>query len=287
MISKLFKQIGKPLLGIGLLVLIYRQLDAAALGTLVDRFDAAWFALGFTALVISNLFSAYRWSKIAAMLGSEIPVPSAIRLYAQGITANTVLPGGIVGGDVWRTIGLVKRGANKSTAALSVLFDRVSGVWVLGICSLAAIALAWMIQKIPPTVNGVELAFYSLGLACLAVAPLLLKLFRQKKSAVILRTLGVSLLVQCFAFIAFWACFRALGQSLPLLPFVAVSAGIFVSAVIPAAIGGFGARELGAVVFMAPLGIAAETSFAASVLYGLMATLQGMLAVVWWVSREK
>ena len=65
----------------------------------------------------------------------------------------------------------------------------------------------------------------------------------------------------------------------------AVCAGVFLSAVIPVAVGGFGAREVGAVVLMTPLGVAPEASFTGSVLYGLMATLQGILGVYWWIRR--
>jgi uncharacterized membrane protein YbhN (UPF0104 family) len=284
-IYEFIKQIGKPLLGFSLLVLIVQQLDISRLADLLRGINWWWFVVGFLSLIVSNLLSAYRWSKIAAAFGIEIPLASAIKLYAQGITANTLLPGGIVGGDVWRTLGLVNRGATKVSAALSVFFDRLSGVWVLGICSLVAFIPLVIIGTVSAQSTTLEIKLYIAALFLLALVPVLLFLSRKTKVQVLVKTFGVSLIVQLFALIAFWACFKSLGEALLVAPFVAVCAGIFIAAVIPAAIGGFGARELAAVVFMEPLGISAEVSFAASVLYGLMATLQGLMSFYWWLRR--
>ena len=285
MIYEFIKQIGKPLLGFSLLVLIVQQLDISRLADLLRGINWWWFAVGFLSLIVSNLLSAYRWSKIAAAIGIEIPLARAIKLYAQGITANTLLPGGIVGGDVWRTLGLVNRGATKASAALSVFFDRLSGVWVLGVCSLVAFIPLVIIGTVSAQSTTLEIKFYIAALFLLALVPVLLFLSRKTKVQVLVKTFGVSLIVQLFALIAFWACFKSLGETLLVAPFVAVCAGIFIAAVIPAAIGGFGARELAAVVFMEPLGISEEVSFAASVLYGLMATLQGLMSFYWWLRR--
>ena len=242
----------------------------------------SWFLIGLTSLIVSNLFSAYRWSQIAGLLGIETSLSIAVRLYAQGITANTVLPGGILGGDVLRTIGLASRGAIKSVAALSVFFDRLSGVWVLGLCSLIACILVIAFGQIVFTYQAI---IYGVTLLGLSLFPGFLYLIRRRKVVVLLRTFGISILVQCFALIAFWACFKSLDQTIPIALFVAVSAGIFVTAVVPAAVGGFGAREVGAVVFMAPLGVSAEISFTASVLYGIMASLQGLFFLCCWIKK--
>jgi hypothetical protein len=279
------KKIGKPVLGISLLILIIRQLDVSEAWGLLNRLEWVWFILGLLSVTLANFVSAYRWSLIAKSLGIGVGFAEAIKFYAQGILANTVLPGGIVGGDVWRTLALVNRGAEKSNAALSVFLDRLSGVWVLGVCSLAALGFLLGFGRLPSGLSSLELLFYGAVMLGLALLPLLLVLISKDKAEMFARTFIVSLVVQCFAMFAFWACFRSVGQIVPVVPFVAVCAGIFIVAVIPAAVGGFGARELGAVVFMGPLGIVPEVSFIASVLYGLMATLQGLLTGYWWVRR--
>ena len=285
MTNKPLRQIFKLLLGFGLLVLIVQQLDISRLSNLVRGIDWLWFLIGFVALIISNLFSAYRWSKIVSVLGTEVPLGSAIKLYAQGITANTVVPGGIIGGDLWRTLGLVNHGATKANAALSVFFDRLSGVWVLGICSLVAFLYLLLFEEPTAELARIEAKFYFAALVVLVLVPLIISLSRGGKLRVVVRSFGVSLVVQFFALTAFWACFKSVGESVSVLPFLAVCAGIFIASVVPASIGGFGARELGAVMFFGPLGISAEVSFTASVLYGLMATLQGLISLYWWIRR--
>ncbi len=253
---------------------------------IANRIDVRWFLLGLCSLILSNVLSAYRWLRITANLGISIRVPTAIRLYTQGITANTVLPGGIVGGDVWRTLGLIRRGASKSAAGLSVLLDRVSGVWVLAICSLAALFVVIFCEPLPGQIPLIFVVGYGVALLGLSLLPILFLRVKALNLQVLLSTFGVSLLVQVFALSAFWACFKALGLTLPLFAFIAVCAGVFISAVIPAAVGGFGAREVSAVVLMTPLGVAPEASFTGSVLYGLMATMQGIFGVYWWIRRN-
>jgi uncharacterized membrane protein YbhN (UPF0104 family) len=277
------KKIGKPILGIGLLMLVIWQLDVSEIWGLLNRLEWVWFAVGFVSLTFANFVSAYRWALIAKELGISVRLVDAIKFYAQGVLANTVLPGGIVGGDVWRTLSLVNQGAEKSNAALSVFLDRLSGVWVLGVCSLAALIFLLAVGKMPIGPSRLELLFYCATVFGLALFPFFLFLISKVMARVFSRTFIISMIVQCFALIAFWACFRSVGQAVPVVSFVAVCAGIFIAAVIPAAVGGFGARELGAVVLMGPLGIAPEVSFIASVLYGMMATLQGLLSGYWWV----
>ena len=119
----------------------------------------------------------------------------------------------------------------------------------------------------------------------LTLLPFALRKVDRFKTDVFFRTLGLSLAVQVLALLAFWLCFKSLGHTIPIFLCVTVCAGIFIAAVIPAAVGGFGARELGAVAFMMPLGISAEVSFTASVLYGLMATIQGVTSLYWWIKR--
>ncbi len=281
------KALGKPILGIGLLALIVWQLDIVRLMEVVNRIDVRWFLLGLFSLMLSNILSAYRWSRISEHLGVSIRLSAAIRLYAQGITANTLLPGGIIGGDIWRTLGLVRRGASKATAGLTVLLDRISGVWVLAICSLLALIVLICLESLPSHIPVVFILGYGLGLLGLGVLPIAFLRAKPLNTQVLLDTFGVSLLVQVLALIAFWTCFKALGLTLPFLAFTAVCAGIFILAVMPAAIGGFGAREVGAVVLMTSLGVAPEASFLGSVLYGLMATLQGVLSMYWWVQRDQ
>lgn len=308
MILSAIKRWSKPLLGAGLLVALLLQLDLAAIQSVIRGADWGWLVLGLISLVVSNLLSAYRWQCIAELLGVSMPLSRAVVAYVQGITANTVLPGGIVGGDIWRALALVKYGQKinetaglavpKKTAAHSVFLDRLSGVWVLVWVSLIASGLGWFLGLATDSLTDSRLLPYALVLLCLAVGPHSLlfvvrflkfpplhSLLKIISPTILSKTVLVSLVVQVFAVFAFWCCFQAIGQAISPLALAMVCAGIFISAVIPAAIGGFGARELGAIAFLASIGIISEMAFTASVLYGLLATAQGLIGVYWWVKR--
>jgi uncharacterized membrane protein YbhN (UPF0104 family) len=61
---------------------------------------------------------------------------------------------------------------------------------------------------------------------------------------------------------------------------VAVAAvPVFVLATVPVSFGGWGTREAAAVAVLAPLGVAAPTALAASLLYGLYPVVQSLLAL--------
>ncbi|HEY0268856.1 MAG TPA: lysylphosphatidylglycerol synthase domain-containing protein, partial [Methyloradius sp.] len=99
-------------------------------------------------------------------------------------------------------------------------------------------------------------------------------------------TLIESILVQATAIATLYFCLKAVGVDMGFALAAAVSLAIFLAAIIPAAISGFGARELAAVVVLGYLGVHAESAFAASVLFGLAGTLQGFIGIYFWIKKE-
>lgn len=312
----------RSLLGVLLILFLLRQLDTAKLTTVFSTISWIWFLLACFFLVISNLFSVARWQQITSKMGLLIQFKQALYLYAQGITANTVLPGGIVGGDVWRTLGLVKiaQQQNKQTefshaqAAASVLLDRVGGLWSLCIFSLLSLLLICL-----STVNHYgettlwSLKLYAICLVLATLAPLtfitvwgsakqlhtLADLVRNKWVCKLIQTFAVisvnihllivtllqSLLVQVFAVLTLYCCLQAVGVEISYWLVAALSLAIFLSAIIPASISGFGARELAAVAVFGLIGVNAESAFSASFLFGLAGTLQGILGIYFWLKK--
>jgi glycosyltransferase 2 family protein len=318
----------RPLLGLLLIIFLVRQLDQAKLWALVDKISWNWFLLACLALIISNLFSVARWQKITEQMGLPIQFKQALYLYAQGITANTVLPGGIVGGDVLRTLGLVNianqqnrpGGFAHAEAAASVLLDRVGGLWSLCIFSLLSLLALMMMGATEIKVDVLTprglwyLKLYSIVLILSVLAPLLFSVSWLSASQLktwdaqtgnkwlrkFIQTLGVisanihqlvatlkqSLLVQIFAVLALYCCLRAVGVVLPYFVVAALSLAIFLSAIIPASVSGFGARELAAVAVLGIIGVNAESAFSASFLFGLAGTLQGMMGIYFWLKKQ-
>lgn len=273
-------------------------------------------------LIVSNLFSVARWQKITTQMGLAIRFKQALYLYAQGITANTVLPGGIVGGDVWRTLGLVKiaqlqtpRAAfGHAEAAASVLLDRVGGLWSLCMFSLVALGMVYVFG-LDHYDNEVLwlLEMYAVILVIATISPLsfttpwlspkklqtltthisnkwgrkLVQTFAVISDNIhqLIVTLVQSLLVQLFAVFTLYCCLYAVGVQISYFEVAALSLAIFLSAIIPASISGFGARELAAVAVLGLIGVNAEFAFSASFLFGLAGTLQGILGIYFWLKR--
>ena len=80
-------------------------------------------------------------------------------------------------------------------------------------------------------------------------------------------------------------CAAGVPLSYPVM--LAAAAPIFIMGAMPLGWGGFGARELSAVVVLGALGIAPEQATVTGLLYGISAVLQGVLAAPLFVLGER
>lgn len=282
------KQLAKPALGLGLVALLLSQLQPAELLATLKSTDWQWALLGLVFACLANLACGLRWRKIVVQMGQPLGKGRALHLYFQGITANTVLPGGIIGGDIWRVLGLTKMGLSKTSATQSVVLDRAIGFWALSALALTAFC-ARLILGDRPWVQAPQalMAVYLLALLALSLAPALLWWMKAKWVRGMLVPAGISVGSQLLTITAFLCCLTAVRAEFSSLAVAILCAGIFLGAVVPASIGGFGSRELASVFFLAGLGIQPEAAFLASVLFGLTATAQGLLALPSWLTRER
>ena len=144
------KTAGRVALGLLLLAAVIWYADPRALARELGAIDLRWFALAIVASVVSNLFSAARWAAIARGLGLAAPLGAAVRLYFRGMTMNVLLPGATVSGDLLRGYQLAQQYGNPLLrSGLSVLLDRLSGLWILCACSLAALLAAAALGLVP------------------------------------------------------------------------------------------------------------------------------------------
>ena len=259
--------------------------DPQKLGRQLAAVHPGWFAAAVLASIVSNLFSAARWAAIARGLGLAAPNGAAAIMYFRGMTMNVLLPGATVSGDLLRSYQLSQIAPNSLVpSGLSVLLDRLSGLWILCAMSLLSLLVAVAAGFIPLDKT------YSLYCAGLALAllgpfvPLPVQAVEQKRLA-LLRAKGplvasawLSVLVQVFSAAALWLCAIAAGLQLPYFVMLAAAAPIFVMGALPLGWGGFGAREAAAVVVLGAVGAAPGEAAAAGLLYGLSAVLQGVLS---------
>lgn len=94
-------------------------------------------ALSFVLLV------AWRWQFVSRILGLELPLGFALGAHLAGVFMSSWLPGSI-GGDIWKAYrygALLKGTDGQTTAYLSVVLDRVFGLYALVLCGSLCVLL--------------------------------------------------------------------------------------------------------------------------------------------------
>jgi glycosyltransferase 2 family protein len=256
--------------------------------------DRTWFAIGLACSIVSNIISAARWAAIARGLDLVAPLPSAIASYFRGMTMNVLLPGATVSGDLLRGYELSKMNANPLLrSGLSVLLDRLSGLWVLCAMSLLALVVAYALGmlRLDATI-GIYIAGLALALALPWVPVPFERWEKARREALVsggpvLSSIWLSVLVQVFSAAALWLFGYAAGLDLTYPVMFAAAAPIFIMGAMPLGWGGFGARELSAVVVLGVLDVAPDQATTTALLYGISAVLQGVLAAPLFLIRGR
>jgi len=285
--------------GLVLLGALWWTLDFAAILATVRRVDPLQWSLSILTASLASLACAWRWSEISATLSAPMSIWTASRIYAEAITINNVLPGAILGGDAWRALQLKRRGATLGDATLSVLIDRLAGLWVVGVFG----ALGWGLLGREAHLTPWAAWLYGLVLVAVIVGMPLVLLITSRlldqtwiptflkqglaplhsRREILLqawrRALWPSVPVQALAILTFGLCLRAASVHLDALTLMMSSGFVFMSLAIPISLAGWGVREAAAVVILAGAGIPAESAAVGAALYGLAATAQALLAL--------
>jgi uncharacterized membrane protein YbhN (UPF0104 family) len=302
----------KPLAGLALLAGMVWAVDPRLLAKQIEQARWGWLLAAIGAALLANVLCAYRWQQIARAMQLQsaegLSLWGWFTLYLQGVSVNSVLPGGIIGGDVWRASQFKPLVASGQ----AVFLERLSGLW--GLFCLSALSTLW-----PALSYGGEVVMdfnllvgWEWMVWCAACSPFLLllalhlgpvkqwrarlddhpptrlgrglaKVLNAAEHPLVLKSLPLSILSQWLTVLAFWFCMVAAGAALGLAEVTVLASAVFLSALIPASMGGFGAREAGAVFFLGWVGVTAESALLGSVFFGLTATLQGLVGLVWWV----
>ena len=262
----------------------------------------------FLACILSfcgNAACAFRWTKILNC-ESKMKFWKAIKAYFESISFSTVVPVGMLGGDLYRSVRLSSRNASGKLASklkpskevmLSVLTDRVHGFWAL--CFLAVLTIFYsiifesdaflanelyvkqstfvllyflllFIIVLAPSLNSKIKIFFSKSTTGIATVNLLL--VRSKKKI----TVFASILSQVFFAVSFFLCLKATNVNISVSQCLIIVPIIFLSAALPLSLAGFGPREYSSALFLSFLGYGLENSVASSILFGLTITLQGI-----------
>lgn len=300
--SKARKAFVRALMGIALLAAVVYLANPVQLWGRLQQANPWWLLGGFGISIASNVVSAWRWRAMARWLGAEMSLASSMRWYFQAIGLNVLLPGAVVGGDVYRAIALQKTGQAKAASNLSVILDRVSGLWML--CAIGGLGAVACASTLAPWVHMNTAVFIALLLAVIVLWLLLpwivlqglrsnwfklpgawlepvrmaasspnflLQLWVQAASSALVQLLSAGALA-CGA--------MALDLHLPLAVWAFVIAPVFLMAALPVSVGGWGTREAAAVAALAPFGVPAALAVGIGLLYGVFALGQGALGAL-------
>jgi uncharacterized membrane protein YbhN (UPF0104 family) len=274
----------RVLAGAAVLALVIWYVDPRALARSLAGVDPWLFAAAVGVAILSNVASALRWGAIASRLGLSSSTRSTLLMYARAITANMMLPGSVVSGDVLRSYQLSRLGNPLPMSAWSVFLDRFSGLWIL--CAMSALAAL-----------GLGLWGYAAILAAVFAFPLLpfplpragraRELASNVRNAkpILLASAWYSGVVQLLAAGTLWVCAQSIDLSVSYALMLAAAAPIFIMAALPIGVAGFGAREAAAVAVLGMAGVPAEQAFLVGLLYGLAAVVQGILAAPLFLAR--
>jgi len=135
-ISKLLFKVG---LTATLIYFVFQKINYNQVKAIFLQSDPLYIIIALILLFLSQVVGCWRLTGFLDAAGITIPFTSNLRLYFIGLFYNNFLPGGI-GGDGYK-IYLLNRKYKKPVKQifLSLLFDRLSGLWA--ICMLLLLCM--------------------------------------------------------------------------------------------------------------------------------------------------
>lgn len=239
--------------------------------------EPGWFAAAVGFVFAALVVGAIRWQGLLVPAGIHLTVRQLTRVYAVSAFSQSFLPT-TVGGDVARTLLVVRRGPLLPRVASTVLMDRAGGL--AGLFGITWIALA--LQPGPAAAGWVStLAWATLiGTLVIAAAAAVILLrprifarlvpTRLRAAAGSIRQIADDLLrrpwtmamllvtsVVFQALIAAQTCAlaRCIGVDVPYSVAAASLTLVTIATLIPISIGGFGVREGSYIVLLGAVGI--------------------------------
>ena len=280
-------------------------IDTNEIISVISYSDKWCFLLACILSFFGNAACAFRWTKILNC-ESKIKFWKAIKAYFESISFTTVVPVGMLGGDLYRSVRLSSRNPlgeltskikPSKEVMLSVLADRIHGFWAL--CLLAVLTIFYsiisesnifffnelylkqstfvlfylfflfIVVAVPFLTSKFKIFFSKSTINLTAVNPLLI---RSKKKT----TVFASVLSQIFFAVSFFLCLSATNVNISVAQCLIIVPVIFLFAALPLSLAGFGPREYSAAIILSFLGYGLENSIASSILFGLTITLQGI-----------
>jgi len=275
-----------------LIVLLYRRVDFARIGSMLLDVRIALLGLFFLLLFANTLISAVKWKLFLRADGVAIGLVPLLASYLVGTFFNVFLPSNI-GGDAYRIYDIARRSAKPVHTAASVFADRLSGFAALAALGLLFPALGYGL------VSDHRLMLLPL-ITFTLIAAVIVSLYRRpflekvlawvradriawvqrftgrfldsiaqyrKAPGIVWRVMGCSFLFQFTVIVCVFVLARAIGLAIPFFYFCIFVPVICLMEAIPLSIYGLGLRDAGYVLFFSQIGRPPEEALSLAVLY--------------------
>ena len=230
-------------------------------------------------LLVAQVASARRWQLFAQKLNFKRTLPQYCAYYLIGMYFNLSLPTS-VGGDVVRVWFLDNHSGRKWAALASVALDRLNGLLVL-----IAVACVGVLMSPIPLEGWITTAVWSIA-ACATAGMISLPILqrwqmlpeqRRRQLETVIRLMRVpsgtiwatcmSILVQVIGVLSLWFIGMGLGLEIPFAYYCILGPMVALLTLLPISFNGMGLRELGMVVFLAPLDVNKGTATTLALLW--------------------
>ncbi|MBM4466009.1 MAG: flippase-like domain-containing protein [Chloroflexi bacterium] len=288
----------KVCFSLALLALLLRQIGWQQTLETLGKARFSYLAAALALYLVGIVVRAYRWQILLNALGMDTPLARLTVLYFVGTFFSSFLPTGI-GGDVVRVYELSRQSKRPIESVGTVLLDRVTGLLMLFLIALMALAFSY--QLIAPNVSAAILllclgSWAGLGLMLrrdwlerwgLLRIMAKIKQIRELYESITacgLKAIGgalaISLVFNVLLIAVNYLIALSLRVEIPLWYFLLFIPLISFLLILPISLSGLGVREGGYVYLFAQAGVSAPLALAMSLLFYVLNVASGLIGGV-------
>jgi len=288
----------KVCFSLALLALLLRQIGWQQTLETLGKARFSYLAAALALYLVGIVVRAYRWQILLNALGMDTPLARLTVLYFVGTFFSSFLPTGI-GGDVVRVYELSRQSKRPIESVGTVLLDRVTGLLMLFLIALMALAFSY--QLIAPNVSAAILllclgSWAGLGLMLrrdwlerwgLLRIMAKIKQIRELYESITacgLKAIGgalaISLVFNVLLIAVNYLIALSLRVEIPLWYFLLFIPLISFLLILPISLSGLGVREGGYVYLFAQAGVSAPLALTMSLLFYALNVASGLIGGV-------
>lgn len=288
------------LAGVLILGVLLWRLGTGALLEGLRRIDGPALLAGLGIGVLTTVFSAWRWCRVAHALGIRLPFGAAVAAYYRALFLNAALPGGVLG-DVHRAVRHGQSAGDVGRGVRAVVLERTAGQ-----VALVAVGVPVLLTLPSPVLTQARhlaglTALATLGALAIVVAVRMGRAPRpsrrrralgaalaEARAALLARGSWPSVLLSSVVVLAghllmFLVAARVAGSHASPVTLLPLALLALIAMGLPLNIGGFGPREGVTAWAFGAAGLGADTGLGVAVVYGVLsfvASLPGLLVLL-------